>query len=289
MFYTDTAEPLDFTIPYFISEANGVRVGVIGIIGNVMGSIAASRVENITFLDPIDVIEDYAYHLRTTEDVDIIAVYLHYGSSINYSIAELNGDARVDIVFNGHSHQTESGVIERAGSDLYYAQTSANQYSLMSRMLINYDSLTKEIQSVTIKTHNLSSLANYDSETAAMIQVFANETNYVAYVSQIIAYAEDDFNRYDLGQWGASVIRDYLGIDIGAVNYGGFRVSMEQGNVTMGEMITIYPFDNVIKTSRMTGMQIRDFYLDNPYDTAFDDSLSTDGYTVYIKRFSDCS
>ena len=280
--YTDTAEPLDFTIPYFISEANGVRVGVIGVIGNVMESIAASRVENITFLDPIDVIEDYAYHLRTMEDVDIIAVYIHYGSSINYSIAELSGEARVDIVFNGHSHQTESGVIERAGSDLYFAQTSANQYSLMSRMLINYDSLTKEIQSVTIKTHNLSSLANYDNETAAMLQVFANETNYVAYVSQILAYAEDDFDRYDLGQWGASVIRDYLGIDIGAVNYGGFRVSMERGNVTMGEMITIYPFDNVIKTSRMTGMQIRDFYLDNPYDTAFDDSLSTDGYTVYI-------
>jgi 2',3'-cyclic-nucleotide 2'-phosphodiesterase (5'-nucleotidase family) len=280
--YTDTAQPLDFTIPYFISETNGVRVGVIGIIGNVMGSIAASRVENITFLDPIDVIEDNAYHLRTMEDVDIIAVYIHYGSSINYSIAELSGDARVDIVFNGHSHQTESGVIERAGSDLYFAQTSANQYSLISRMLINYDSLTKEIQSVTIKTHNLSSLSNYDNETSAMLQVFANETNYVSYVSQILAYAEDDFDRYDLGQWGASVIRDYLGIDIGAVNYGGFRVTMEQGNVMMGDIITIYPFDNVIKTSRMTGMQIRDFYLENPYDTVFDDSLSTDGYTVYI-------
>jgi len=287
--YTDTQEPLDFTTPYFISEVNGVRVGVIGVIGNVMGSIAASRVENITFLDPIDVIEDYAYHLRTMEAVDIIAVYLHYGSGMeygsfgtNYNLAQLSGNSRVDIVFNGHTHQTESGVIERPGSDLYYAQTSANQYSLMSRMLINYDSLTKEIQSVTIKTHNLSSLSNYDNETADMLQVFSSETNYVSYVSQVLAYAEYDFDRYDLGQWGASVIRDYVGIDIGAVNYGGFRVSMEKGNVTMGEMITIYPFDNVIKTSRMTGMQIRDFYLENPYDTVFDDSLSSDGYTVYI-------
>lgn len=287
--YTDTQEPLDFTTPYFISEVNGVKVGVIGVIGNVMGSIAASRVENITFLDPVTVIEDYAYHLRTMEAVDIIAVYLHYGSGMeygsfgtNYNLAQLSGNSRVDIVFNGHTHKTESGVIERSGSDLYYAQTSANQYSLMSRMLINYDSLTKEIQSVTIKTHNLSSLSNYDNETADMLQVFSSETNYVSYVSQVLAYAEYDFDRYDLGQWGASVIRDYVGIDIGAVNYGGFRVSMEKGNVTMGEMITIYPFDNVIKTSRMTGMQIRDFYLENPYDTVFDDSLSSDGYTVYI-------
>lgn len=287
--YTDTQEPLDFTTPYFISEVNGVRVGVIGVIGNVMGSIAASRVENITFLDPVTVIEDYAYHLRTMEAVDIIAVYLHYGSGMeygsfgmNYNLAQLSGNSRVDIVFNGHTHKTESGVIERPGSDLYYAQTSANQYSLMSRMLINYDSLTKEIQSVTIKTHNLSSLSNYDNETADMLQVFSSETNYVSYVSQVLAYAEYDFDRYDLGQWGASVIRDYVGIDIGAVNYGGFRVSMEKGNVTMGEMITIYPFDNVIKTSRMTGMQIRDFNLENPYDTVFDDSLSSDGYTVYI-------
>jgi 2',3'-cyclic-nucleotide 2'-phosphodiesterase (5'-nucleotidase family) len=67
------------------------------------------------------------------------------------------------------------------------------------------------------------------------------------------------YDRYDLAPWGASVIRDYLGIDVGFVNAGGFRVTMESGTLTMGELVTIYPFDNVIKTSQLTGYQLNDF------------------------------
>ena len=280
--YKDTNQPLEFTQPYLISEVNGVRVGVIGVIGNVIDSIAASRVENIQILDPIGVIEDYAYHLRTEENVDIVVVYLHSGSDINYDIARLSGNQKVDVIFNGHTHQTETGIIDRIGSDLVYAQASANYYSLMAKIKLTYDSELQEIVFAEASTLSSSSLSNYDSDANEIIDIYKNDADYLEFVNEVLTISQSTYYREDLGVWGASVIRDYLGIDIGAVNYGGFRTPIYQGEVTMGDLVTVYPFDNVIKTSRMTGQQITEFYLDYPYDVAFDDELTTDGYVVFI-------
>ena len=280
--YKDTNEPLEFTKPYLISEVNGVRVGVIGVIGNVINSIAASRVENIRFLDPIGVIEDYTYKLRTEENVDIVVVYLHSGSDINYDIARLSGNYKVDAIFNGHTHANETGTIDRIGSDLVYAQASANKYALMAKIKLTYDTELQEIVFAEASTLSSNSLSTTDSQVNQIIYLYQNNPEYLDFVNEVLSYSVGNFYREDLGVWGASVIRDYLGIDIGAVNYGGFRTPIYQGIVTMGDLVTVYPFDNVIKTSRMTGQQIIDFYLDYPYDVAFDDGLSTNGYTVFI-------
>lgn len=48
--YEDTEAPLENTVPYIIQNINGVKIGVIGIIGDVINSISASRTENIYLL-----------------------------------------------------------------------------------------------------------------------------------------------------------------------------------------------------------------------------------------------
>ena len=247
-----------------------------------MDSIAASRVQNIEFLDPVDVIEDYSKYLRTEKAVDIVVVYIHSGSEINFEIASLTGDSRVDVVFNGHTHKTEASTIEINGSNLIYAQASSNQYSLMAKIKLTFDRERKEITNFDATILSQSDIFETDNEVDSIFETYKTDTTYLEFVNEVLTYAEDDYGRYDLGKWGATTIRDYLGIDIGAVNYGGFRTTMYQGEVTMGDLVVIYPFDNVIKTSKMTGKQITDFYLSNPYDVAFDYGLTSDGYTVYL-------
>lgn len=280
--YKDSLLPLDFTEPYIISEKNDVKVGIIGVIGNVIDSIAASRVEDFTFLDPVTTIEKYAKILRTEEMVDIVIVYIHDGSYINNDIAMLSGDQRVDAVFNGHYHQKESYVYEREGLDLVSAQVQSNSYSLLAEIKIEYNIITDQLVSIESKTISESYLPNSSNDIDELFNEYKTDEVYLNFVNQILAESEYEFDRYDLGPWGASVIRDYLNVDIAAVNYGGFRVNMEQGNITMGDLITIYPFDNVIKTSMMTGLQFQEFYLTNPRDVTFDDKITTDGYRVYI-------
>lgn len=285
--YEDTQEPLEFAKPYIIKETSGVKIGIIGLIGELMDSISASRVENIEFLDPVETVSNYSTYLRTEEAVDLVIVYIHNSSSINYSLANLSGDSRIDAVFNGHTHTNEASSISRSPqAPLYFAQASSNYSSLLAEIKITYDTYTNTVvsQESASRTYSYSDLSYYTSpEVNLVFEGYLQDPVYTEYVSQELAIANSTYDRYDLAPWGASVIRDYLQIDIGAVNGGGFRVDMEQGSVTMGEMITIYPFDNFIKTSVLTGEQLNDFYYyAKSKDVYFDDQLKMISGILYI-------
>jgi 2',3'-cyclic-nucleotide 2'-phosphodiesterase (5'-nucleotidase family) len=285
--YEDTQEPLSFTQPYITIEEYGVKIGVIGVIGDVINSISASRVENIEFLDPVTVIADYAQILRTEQDIDIVVVYIHNGSDINYDIAALTGNQRVDAVFNGHTHQDEAGSISR-GEDYYpllFAQSRSNSDSILSEINLVYDFAEEKVIFGEANTLSLNDLSGSNANVDQLFDEYLTDAEYLQYVNQVLTTAEYNFYRSNLAPWGASVIKDYLGIDVGAVNSGGFRVTMEQGEVTMGDLVVIYPFDNVIKTTDLTGQQLLDFYEEVQYyddDVVFDQGLTYDGTNLYI-------
>jgi 2',3'-cyclic-nucleotide 2'-phosphodiesterase (5'-nucleotidase family) len=274
--YEDTLSPLPFTQPYTIEEFQGVKVGVIGLIGSVMDSIAASRTENIMFLDPVETAAFYATELREDHDVDIVVVYIHNGSSINEDLGALSGIERIDGVFNGHTHQNEADYIEKQGTHMPYAQMNNSTTSLVHIQFI-YNTQFDVIAASYVNRIYTSSLDESDEVIDQIIESYANDTVYLNFIEEVLTQVESDYGRYDLSEWGASVIRDYANVDIGATNAGGFRVTMNAGPLTMGDMITIYPFDNIIKVSEMTGQQIQDFYVEimnGGGDVVFDDGLS---------------
>jgi len=273
--HEDTQEPLDFTQPYIIEEVEGVRVGIIGLIGLLENSIAASRLDNILFLDPVDTAATYARILREDFDVDIVAVYIHDTSERNHEYAALSGLERIDAMFNAHNHRYETTYIRRDGMDMPYAQMNNDDVSLVHIQLI-YDTSASEIFGFSIDGIENYQMHMTDPLVDDIIYEYANDQTYLSFINEVLTESQGYYDRDDLAKWGASVIRDYAGVDIGATNAGGFRVSMNPGELTMGELITIYPFDNVIKTSRMTGQQILDFYLEiESYgsDVVFDDGV----------------
>ncbi|QLY39662.1 bifunctional metallophosphatase/5'-nucleotidase [Hujiaoplasma nucleasis] len=273
--YEDTGLPLEFTLPYMIEEFEGVRVGVIGLIGSVMNSIAASRTENILFLDPVDTAAQYASELRENHDVDIVVVYIHQGSEENTEFANLSGSSRIDAMFNAHTHQLEASYVSRALTDMPYAQMN-NYDSSLVHISLTYDKNLNRIIDFSSNIIENDQMIISDSIIDQIILEYSTNTEYTTYINEVLTISEGNYYRNDMAQWGASVIRDYAGVDVGATNAGGFRVSMEAGQVTMGDLMTIYPFDNVIKTSEMTGQQLTDFYLEviqYNSDVVFDDGL----------------
>ncbi|XFA99316.1 bifunctional UDP-sugar hydrolase/5'-nucleotidase [Candidatus Izemoplasma sp. B36] len=284
--YKDTQEPLENTIPYIIKEVSGVKVGVIGLIGEVIDSISATMVENIEFLEPGLVAGNYAYELRENQDCDIVVVYIHDGSSINYELASLDGQYRIDAVFNGHTHWDQEGYIERSDeSRMYYAQINPS-YSMLASITLEYDTVEQKIVSGSVYNYSNSDISYYNDQTIEDILFsYSNDIEYATFVSEILTTSTGNFSKSTLATWGASVIRDYLGIDVGAVNRGGFRHEIYPGEITMGDMIENYPFDNYINTCKLTGQQLLDFYEDIQYyndDVVFDDALTYNNGNLYI-------
>ncbi|HAQ56930.1 MAG TPA: hypothetical protein DCR44_05995 [Acholeplasmatales bacterium] len=281
---TVSGEPMPWTIPYIVVDINGVKVGVIGVIGEVINSISASRVAGYEFLDPADTVATYAEILRTTEGCQVVVASIHeYSSQTNNTIASLTGNQKVDAIFNGHSHTSIASQITRTGTDLPFAQVSSYDTSAIAKITLVFDRASGIVSSASAEVLSVSSYTENDYVND-LIAVFEEDPDYVSFVSQVLTTALSTYNRYNLAPWGASVLRDYADVDFGMVNSGGFRTSMDQGPVTMGELVTIYPFDNVIKTCEMTGSQLTAFYQtvqEEGYDVVWDDGVSYSSGILY--------
>jgi len=283
--YQDSGEPLENTIPYIVKEFNGVKVGVIGLIGQLENSISASRLINIEFTDPGDSVYYYSDILRTDEDCDIVVVYIHNGSGINSEIANFTDTHYVDAIFNGHSHSNEAYSINRStGQPLVYAQASNRDTSLFAHISLTYNKDLGEVTSASSNVLGWYDVNSYfDQDIDDIITLFEEDPVYSTFVSEELTYVDDIYGKYDLSEWASSVIRDYVGIDVGAVNTGGFRNSMYEGILTMGDMIEIYPFDNFIKTCTMNGYDLKDLIDDLTSDgVVFDDSTYISSGTLYV-------
>lgn len=280
--YIDTQEHLPWTEPYQIVEINGLRVGIIGVIGEVINSISASRVENIEFLDPVLTIYDYAEVLRTQEDCDVVIASIHgYSLTQDYEIAGFTGDHYVDAVFNGHTHSDVGQTLARPGTGMPIAQASSSNSSVIAKISLNYNYPTNTVSSGYGRTYPKDQMNPYNSTISNILTTYQNDPIYTSFVSQVLATTPSYISRYDLPTWGASVIRDYLGVDIGILNSGGFRVSIDSGNITMGDLVEVYPFDNYLKTVKLTGLDIFNLFYDDG-DVVFDDEITASGGNLYI-------
>lgn len=296
-----THEPMSWTQPYFVYETNGLRIGVIGVIGDVINSISASRVADYEFTDALAAVAQYAPILHVQEDCDLVVVSMHgYSSSVNLSIAGLSGDSQVDAVLNGHTHQNQYEVIpDETAAGMPCVQVSGNESSgsLLAKIVLVYDTSLSRVVTATPSLIGEISLGSSDPVADDIIEEYSTDPAYVAFISEVLATTTVSLNRYsdELQKWGASVVRDYAGVDFGMINAGGFRVSLSSGEQTMGDLVVLYPFDNYIKTCELTGAQLTSFYLSvlqHGYDVVWDDSvsyadgvLSKDGVPVNLAAY----
>lgn len=95
---------------------NGLRVGIIGVIGkNQITSITSSVVDDLIFLDPSNVIKELSDELRMEKNVDVVIASVHADEDdvLNTGITNISSNSHkryVDAVFCAHSHQNEKSI-----------------------------------------------------------------------------------------------------------------------------------------------------------------------------------
>ena len=201
--YPNTNEQVDFAEPYKIIERNGIKVGIIGAIGqDQITSITSSNWENITFLPHADVIKTVSDELRVEKGCDVVLLSIHAdesdskGSEIT-KVSPVSNKKYVDAVFCAHSHQREVKYYNEVpfvqagdhGRNLSYVQLQYNDgnitvntanyvgYGLMSKCEPNKDIqniidkyFTSEFNTKKNKVHGtISGASSIDSDTAGRI------------------------------------------------------------------------------------------------------------------------
>ena len=277
---TITGERADFCEPSVIVERNGVKVGIIGAIGDCRSSISSSLVTNYDFKvgrDLTALVKAESERLRAL-GCELIIYSLHdgYGSSysgVGYPSAEQMrsyydvelSDGYVDLVFEGHSHQSYVHVdthgvyhLQNGGYDngISHVEISVNiasdTFSVALAEIVENDEY-KHLSDHPVVDELLE---KYEEELATAMRVLGNNVEYrdATFIRQLVA---DLYMARGAEQWA----KDY---DI--VLGGGYISTRDPNMLPAGtlryyDLMSVLPFDNAIYLCSISGAKLKSQFI----------------------------
>lgn len=263
-----------YSRPYTIIERDGIRLGVIGIIGQDARSVANQPgVVDLDFRDPIPAVRDAVRELKG--QVDLIVVLAHQGQTGPMQTdAEAHADLQrdfdediklsgevpgIDVFVGGHAHRGIETPYVHPKTGTIIVQT----YGYGTRL--GY--LKLRLQGRKVVSHRGELLKVWSDKLPADPVVAAKFEAYKRQVAPVIGgvvgnsqvrLVRDYRAESLLGSFVADVMRAEGAADIGLQNAGGLRADLPEGVVTKGDVLDALPFLNTVIVCEMTGAQIRE-------------------------------
>lgn len=244
-----TNERPEFIDSHKIIERNGNKIGIIGVIGDGLeSSIAAQRVKDYKFTDAFSAVNKIVKEIEN--EVDFIIVANHGNDSyFNEQVGSLN---KVRAIFNGHSHQAYTGLINQK---IPYMQ-SGRYSERIGHMNIEFDNdfnITKS-QANNIKTDDL--LNSPDENIEQIINRYYENLKHL-YEEELIK-SRNYMSQTDLANYIAKVMREVTGAVAGFQNSGGTRSTFNKNQmITAADIFQVFPFDNQIIYTEIKGKALK--------------------------------
>lgn len=250
-----------------VVERGGERLGLIGLAPENTPELASPG-SNIGFTSPVDAVAGEVAKLEA-EGVNKIIVLSHSGYDVDLAVAR--AVPQVDVIVGGHSNTLLGNSVE--GSVGPYPTMVGNTAvvqayafgKFLGELSVTFDdagNLTEAFgEPVLLDT----SIAEDDATVARIAQLAVpldEIRNQVVAESAAPIEGERDVCRAmecELGNLVADAMLERVadqGVEIAIVNSGGLRASIDAGEVTMGEVLTVLPFQNTLATFQVSGAEI---------------------------------
>ncbi len=251
---------------FVVLNVGGEKIGIISALATDTAE-TSSPGRNVIFQDEMDALAADVAELEAQGVTKIIALN-HVGALKDFQIATLPG---IDAVIGGHSHTLFSNTIDRAafGYPHFIEDTPVVQAGAYSKY-VGHLTLTFEdggiLRSASGDTALLDASVPQDTDLMARIAELAGpiETLKAQVIGEATAFIEGDRSvcramECAMGNLVADAMLDRVqnqGIDIAIQNGGGLRASIDAGEITMGEVLTVLPFQNTLATFTASGADI---------------------------------
>jgi 2',3'-cyclic-nucleotide 2'-phosphodiesterase (5'-nucleotidase family) len=238
-----------------------IRVGIIGI--STVETPTTTLPENVAdlrFVDPVPVIDSIAPALRA-RGAQVVIVIAHAGGSCR--AAACHGEiidianrisAAVDVIIAGHSHTLINTVVR--GVPVVEARSRGQAIDVLDLMVG---------PPVVATLHEVRDLyTDSIAQNPDIVDIVRRATALVAPIVNrpITTIAEPmrvSGNQYALGNLIADAMRVVGHGNIGMMNNGGIRQSLQAGPATYGSLFEIQPFANTLVRVRVRGRDLRVF------------------------------
>ena len=250
-----------------IIERGGEKLGLIGLTPQDTDELASPG-PNIIFTDPVGAVQAEVEKLEA-EGVNKIIVLSHSGYGVDQKVAaETTG---VDVIVGGHSNTLLSNTDERADGPYptmvgTTAIVSAYAYGkFLGELNVTFND-AGEIVEARGEPLVMDGAVTEDAPTVARIAELAGPLEEIRQrvVAEAAAPIDGDkgtcrARECTMGNLVADAMLDRVkaqGVTISIANSGGLRASIDAGEVTMGEVLTVLPFQNTLSTFQARGSTI---------------------------------
>ena len=257
---------------HVVLDVNGVQVGIVSALATDTAE-TSSPGPSIIFQDEIDALQADVDAL-TEQGVNIIIALTHVGLPMDIAIAE--AVTGIDVIVGGHSHTyLSSSDPDRAGAYPTMASNpdgdfvpivQAYAYSkYLGHLEVTFDD-DGNVVYASGDTMLLDASVEPDAEIAARVaelagpieeamgEVIGESTDVIEGSREVCRAMECAMGNLVADAMLARVAEQ--GIDVAIQNGGGLRATIDAGEITMGEVFSVLPFQNTLATFQLTGAGI---------------------------------
>jgi len=247
-----------------VIERGGEKLGLIGLTPQDTDELASPG-PNVIFTDPVGAVQAEVDKL-TAEGVNKIIVLSHSGYVVDQKVAAQT--IGVDVIVGGHSNTYLSNTSDRAkgpyptmvGSTAIVQAYAYGKF--LGELNVTFDdegNITEAVGEPIVMSGEVAE----DADTKVRIAELAIPLEEIRQLVVAQASAPIDGNRdncrtkeCEMGNLVADAMLDRVkdqGVTISIANSGGIRSSIDAGEVTMGEVLGVLPFQNTLSTFEISG------------------------------------
>ena len=280
IFYKDNENERPF-LSHITKQQNGVKVIIVGFTSDDTPKIALQASKQFNFLNTIEVAKELVPKLKRKSDILIALTHMGYyqnGEHKNKAPGDVtlaNSVEGIDLIIGGHSHdalftpdvQNNTIIVQSlewgkyvGKIDLVYknGKLSLEQYKLIPINLKK--KIKKDGEQIRVFVEEeipedpdmLEFLEPYKQKGSEKLDIVIGRID--GNLNGDSSYIRN--GETNMGNFFTYAMKDIVNADIAVSNSGGIRASLETGEVTYRDILTVHPFGNTIVTLSVTGSEL---------------------------------
>lgn len=263
--------------PYTVIERNGVKIAVLGLLTPAIPSWLSDNLwEGLMFEDMVESARCWVNIIREKEKPDAVVGLFHSGADSsrmtdgimeNASVYVAENVPGLDVVFLGHDHKVCCKELTNVAGEKVWVLNPAN--NAVNVAVAEFDFRDGKLTGVSGK---IVDMAEYEP-SEKFLNEFRDEFEAVKkFVDREIGTNKRRLSTQE-AYFGASPFMQLLhqlqleisGADVSFAAPFSFNASIEEGPLRVADMFTLYKYENMLYTMKMTGREIKN-YLEKAYD-----------------------
>ncbi|RYC11587.1 5'-nucleotidase C-terminal domain-containing protein [Ciceribacter ferrooxidans] len=258
--------------PYIVKEFGGEKVAIVSVLASDTDE-TSSPGKDVLFADEIGYLKDAVKEIQAA-GVNKIVLLSHVGYVKDQEIAKaVDG---IDVIVGGHSHTLLSSTDEKAAGPY---PTLVKSPSGVDVPIVTAYAYSKYLGDLKVVFDDAGVVKSAEGAPKLLDASVKPDEGYTAKVAEL-AGPIDELKKKEIGQSAdvidgsrevcrvkecsmGNLVADAMvdrvkdqGITIAIQNGGGLRASIDGGVVTMGEVLTVLPFQNTLATFHLKGADI---------------------------------